>query len=101
MENHLSIMPDIVREVTATLEEYRHVLRAAFSEGVSELRTGQFSITDGETHIDIGLTPQPPRRIAALQLPQLQARIRFVAGTAESQAALLARLDRAMHRGGG
>lgn len=51
--------------------------------------------------MEITISVLPPRNIAALRLPRLQVTIRFTQGTANAQAALLARMDRAMQRGGG
>jgi hypothetical protein len=43
----------------------------------------------------------PERRIAAIRLPTLRVADRFIGGSDADRHALLARLDRAMHRGGG
>jgi hypothetical protein len=51
--------------------------------------------------MEIAIAPLPPRVIALLRLPRLEVRIRFTAGTTEQQQAMLARMDRAMQRGGG
>lgn len=94
--NHLTL----TREVSATRAEFRHGLAQAFPHGVEE-DGNCFRLSDGTTALEIELTPQPSRHIAALCLPVLRVAIRFTAGSPAQQQALLARLDRAMHRGGG
>jgi hypothetical protein len=90
----------LIREMTATLPEFRHGLSMAFPVGVSEHEHG-FLVTDGETTLEIKLESLPPRIIALLQLPRLKVTLRFTRGDPAQKAALLARMDLAMQRGGG
>ncbi|MHB1360737.1 MAG: hypothetical protein ACYCWC_14270 [Rhodocyclaceae bacterium] len=80
--------------------EFRHGLLLAFPDCVSE-DDGMLRVVAGPAAMEISLTPLAPRVIAALRLPNLRVSIRFTAGTAAEQQAMLARMDRAMHRGGG
>ncbi|MDO8959269.1 MAG: hypothetical protein Q7U85_06010 [Rhodocyclaceae bacterium] len=88
------------REVSAHPKEFRHGLLLAFPGCVTE-DSGTLRVADGPAAMEIFLTPKAPRVIAALRLPTLQVRIRFTAGTSAQQKEMLARMDRAMHRGGG
>lgn len=90
----------LIREVTATREEFRHGLRQAFPHGVTE-QAGRIRVADGATLLEIELTPQAPRLVASLRLPVLRVALHFSAGSPREQRNLLARLDRAMQRGGG
>jgi hypothetical protein len=49
----------------------------------------------------IDVAPGAERRIALVRLPTLIVTYRFTAGSRAAREALLTRLDRAMHRGGG
>jgi hypothetical protein len=89
-----------MREMTATEKEFRHGLAYAFPQGVAE-RDGAFHVTHAGAAMEISIAPLPPRVIAALHLPQLHVSIGFTAGTPEQQVKMLARMDRAMQRGGG
>ena len=51
--------------------------------------------------LTITLTILPPRRIALLSLPELNAAFAFGGGSDAEQARVLEHLDRSMHRGGG
>ncbi|MDP3033434.1 MAG: hypothetical protein Q8N33_15285 [Rhodocyclaceae bacterium] len=88
------------REVSAHPGEFLHGLQLAFPDCVIE-DDGILRVNPGPAAMEIILTPLAPRVIAALRLPKLQVNIRFTAGTAAEQQAMLARMDRAMHRGGG
>ncbi len=88
------------REVSAHPGEFRHGLLLAFPGCVTEVG-GMLRVAAGPAAMEIFLTPLAPRVIAALRLPSLQVIIRFTAGTPAEQQAMLARMDRAMHRGGG
>lgn len=90
----------LVRDMATTEPEFRHGLDCAFPQGVVE-RDGVFQIAHEGAAMEIALAPLPPRVIALLRLPRLEVSIRFTAGTAEQQRAMLARMDRAMQRGGG
>lgn len=88
------------REMAATEQEFRRVLALAFPQWVSE-SSGKLLVSRDGAAMEIALAPMPPRVIALLRLPRLDVRIRFVAGSAAQRMALLARMDRAMQRGGG
>lgn len=90
----------LIREMAATETEFRHGLALAFSQGVSE-SGGILRVEAGEAAMEISLERLPSRIIAALCLPSLRVRIRFVAGMPDRQKEMLARMDRAMQRGGG
>jgi hypothetical protein len=90
----------IEREVWATPGEFRHGLELAFPGRVAE-RNGLFQVDGGEAAMEIALTVMTPRTIALLNLPRLKVSIRMTAGTLEQRAAMLTRMDLAMHRGGG
>jgi hypothetical protein len=88
------------REISAYPEEFRRGLDLAFPGLVQAAGKG-LRIDDGLAVMDIVLTPGTPRVIAAITLPSLHVTIQFVGGTPTQQAAMLARMDLAMHRGGG
>ncbi|MEW6514261.1 MAG: hypothetical protein AB1443_09680 [Pseudomonadota bacterium] len=90
----------LVRDMATTEQEFRQGLLFAFPEGVTEA-AGMFRIDYAGAAMEIVIAPLPPRVIALLRLPRLEVRIRFTAGTTEQQQAMLARMDRAMQRGGG
>lgn len=93
-------MPALVREISATIAEYRHGVRLAFPGQVSEDTDG-LRVEYRCATLEIRLEPLPPRVIALLRLPVLRAELRFTSGTPAQQAGLLARLDLATQRGGG
>lgn len=100
------MMPDkppgitLRREISVPAAEYRRALGLAFPAGVEEdggvLRAG-----DGTSRVELRLEEGPPRVIANIRLPTLFVELRFSGGTEADQQALLACMDRAMHRGGG
>lgn len=90
----------LVRDMATTEREFRHGLDFAFPEGVTA-HDGVLLVAHAGAAMEIALAPLPPRIIALLRLPRLEVRIRFTAGTAVQQQAMLARMDRAMQRGGG
>lgn len=89
-----------VRDMATTEREFRQGLAFAFPQGVSE-QDGVIRVIQGEAAMEVLVAPLPPRVIAALRLPRLEVRIRFTAGTPEQRSAMLARMDRALQRGGG
>lgn len=93
-------MTDIEREVSATAADYLCALARAFP-GATEVRADGARIEDSVAAMDIELAALPERRIAALTLPRLCVRIRFLSGSPAQCQALLARFDRALQRGGG
>ncbi|WP_126444587.1 hypothetical protein [Sulfuricystis multivorans] len=90
----------LTREMATTAQEFRRVLDFAFPDAVSE-RDERLCVAAAGAKMEITLAPLPPRVIAKLSLPRLMVRIRFTAGSFEACQALLARMDRAMQRGGG
>lgn len=97
----MSEPPDAIeREVWATEAEFRHGLGLAFPGRVVE-RNGRLCVDDGDAGMEIVLAALPPRSIALLELPRLKVSLRNTAGTPEQFKAMLARMDLAMHRGGG
>jgi hypothetical protein len=90
----------LVRDMATTEREFRNGLTFAFPQGVTE-RDGVFHVAHAGAAMEIALAPLPPRVIALLRLPRLEVRIRFSAGTPVQQQAMLARMDRALQRGGG
>ena len=90
----------IERDITSTVAEFDASLRAA-AAGRIEGRASHYRIGWDDVMLEIDVVPGPERRIALLRLPTLRVTYRFVGGSEAAQRALLARLDRAMHRGGG
>lgn len=90
----------LTREVTSTLTEFDASLRQA-AAGRIEYSAPAYRIAEGEVELEVDVQPGPERRIALIRLPTLRVTYRFVRGSRAAQDALLARLDRAMHRGGG
>jgi hypothetical protein len=86
--------------VGATLAEFRRALGLAHP-GLTEAGEGVFSLADGRVHLVIRATPGRGRRLGLFELPLLQVSYRFEGGSADDCRAFLARLDRAMQRGGG
>jgi hypothetical protein len=91
---------EFVRDVTSTAAEFDASLRQA---AVGRLEGGfpSYRIAAGEVRLQIDAVPGAERRIALVRLPTLIVTYRFTAGSRAAQEALLTRLDRAMHRGGG
>lgn len=91
------------REVSASIAEFRHGLQRAFpAEFATAAAQGDPLRVDADgATMEIALSEAAPRTIALLSLPTLHVTIRFVAGSPAQQQALLARMDRAMQRGGG
>jgi hypothetical protein len=90
----------IDRDITATRDEFLHALRLAFPGGVVETE-GAVRVAAQGTMMEIAIDPGPDRRTAALWLPTVRVRIRFVTGSEAERQAMLAQMDRAMLRGGG
>jgi hypothetical protein len=90
----------LVRDMATTEQEFRQGLLFAFPAGVREA-AGLFRIDYAGASMEIRTALLPPRVIALLRLPRLEVRIRFTAGTTVQQQAMLARMDRALQRGGG
>jgi hypothetical protein len=93
--------PEVLeREVSAAPAEFALGLRNAFPGQVSGGPL-EFRVAHDGAAMELVLTPGPARVIARLSLPTLKVRICFTAGDAGARARLLARMDLAMHRGGG
>jgi hypothetical protein len=90
----------IEREVWATPAEFRHGLALAFPGQVVEC-DGLLRVDDRQAAMEIALAVLSPQTIALLELPRMKVRIRMTMGTPETRKAMLARMDLAMHRGGG
>ena len=90
----------LTRDVTSTLAEFDASLRQA-AGGRVEGAAPTYRVADGDVCLDIDVEPGPERRIALIRLQTLRVTFRFNGGTRAEQDALLASLDRAMHRGGG
>lgn len=88
------------REVSATPAEFLRGLRDAFPGSLSG-GPHVWTARHGQALMEITLRPGPERRIAALVLPTLHVGIRFPMGTPAEGEAMLAHMDRMMHRGGG
>lgn len=93
-------MITLEREMSASRAEFLHGLRLAFPQGVEEAGA-LLKVGDGDTAMAIEIAPLPDLAIALLRLPRIRVAIRFTAGTPERQRAMLARMDRALQRGGG
>jgi hypothetical protein len=89
------------REVGASAQEFERSLHAALPGGVESLGAGRFRVSEGAVRLEITAVPQSARRIGLFALPVLATRFEFLAGELPARAALIARLDRAMQRGGG
>ena len=89
------------RRVTATAREFERDLRQAWPtvEGAAAAR--RFSLQEGAQTLVIDIEPAGVRRLGLFELPQLDVRYRFGPGDEATRRALLARLDRAMQKGGG
>lgn len=102
----LSTMPEMMpletieREVWTNPDEFRRCLDLAFPGRVTT-RDGLLCVDDGSAAMEIRLTELTPRTIALLKLPRMKVSLRGTAGSAAQQIAMLARMDLAMHRGGG
>jgi len=90
----------LVRDVTSTPAEFDASLRQAGAERVDGAPP-LYSIADGDVRLEVEIAAGPERRIGLVRLATLIVTYRFIAGSPAAQRALLARLDRAMHRGGG
>jgi hypothetical protein len=90
----------VEREACASREDFLRQLRLVFPDCVLS-GEGAATIADGRATLEITLTPLEPRTIALLTLPRLKVSLRGTAGKDQELAALLARMDLAMRRGGG
>jgi hypothetical protein len=90
----------LVRDVTATPAEFDASLRQA-GGGHVDGALPLYTIADGDVRLEVEVAAGPERRLGRIRLATLIVTYRFTAGRPAAQRALLARLDRAMHRGGG
>ena len=91
----------IEREVGATRAEFLRALALAHPEGVETSGSDRYRIVSGDVVLEISLSEAPPRRIALMVIPVLKVVYEFLQGSSADCEALLAKLDRAMQRGGG
>ncbi len=89
------------RRVTATAREFERDLRQAWPAVEGGAEAARFSLHDGAQSLVIDIEPAGVRRLGLFELPQLDVRYRFGPGDEAARRALLARLDRAMQKGGG
>lgn len=89
------------REVTASLTEFEHGVRLGAGDALERSEPGRYRIRSGVVVLDITARPLRARRCGALSLPTLRVIYDFAGGDQQDHARLLARLDRAMQRGGG
>lgn len=89
------------REVTASLTEFERGLRLGAKDALESSEPGRYRIRSGVVVLDITARPAQDRRCGAMFLPMLRVVYNFAGGDPQEHACLLARLDRAMHRGGG
>ncbi len=89
------------RELTATPAAFERDLRAAWPGGIETPEAGRFRLHDGALTLEIEIKAAGERRLGLLALPRLVVRYRFYGGEAAVLRQWLAKLDRAMHKGGG
>jgi len=89
------------RRVTAAPREFERDLRQAWPAVEGSAGAGRFSLRDGAQDLVIEIEAAGVRRLGLFELPQLDVRYRFGPGDEAMRRALLARLDRAMQKGGG
>jgi len=90
----------IERTISASAEEFRRGIEAAFPNAVTD-QPGAWLAGHGPVTLTLRYRPLSPLRIALLSLPQLALTFEFAGGTQAEQKAMLDRLDRYTHRGGG
>jgi hypothetical protein len=97
----MTTQPDTIeREVWATPAEFRRGLELAFPAGIVD-DGDVLHASYGKAAMAITLEVLAPRTIALLAMPRLQVTLRRAAGTPADFTAMIARMDLAMHRGGG
>jgi hypothetical protein len=89
------------RRVTATAREFERDLRQAWPAVHGRAETRRFALQDGAQDLVIEIEPAGVRKLGLFELPQLNVRYRFGPGDEPARRSLLARLDRAMQKGGG
>jgi hypothetical protein len=98
---HGPVPESFERQVTATAREFERDLRQAWPAVQGSAEARRLSLQDGAQTLFIELEPAGVRRLGLFELPQLIVRYRFGPGEEAARRALLARLDRAMQKGGG
>ena len=98
---HGPVPESFERRVTATAREFERDLRQAWPAVQGSAATRCLSLQDGAQTLVIELESAGVRRLGLFKLPQLIVRYRFGPGEEAARHALLARLDRAMQKGGG
>ncbi len=93
--------PHFMREMGVTREEFLRLLPAAVGPLPWELEDDRLLIHHPDGPIHLILTQEPPRRIAALQLPVLGVTFRFFGPSAAARLAFMGRFDLVFQRGGG
>ena len=88
------------REMSARPDEFLRELGLAFPDGLY-VDGDTARATVGEVTLHATWRVGAPRVIANLHLPTLHVTLRFSGASCAEQQALLAQMDRAMHRGGG
>ncbi|HRP25087.1 MAG TPA: hypothetical protein PLF79_08105 [Thauera sp.] len=91
----------LVRRVTATPREFERDLRQAWPAVQGSAEARRFDLQDGAQDLVIDIEAAGVRRLGLFELPQLDVHYRFGPGDEAARRALLARLDRAMQKGGG
>lgn len=89
------------REVGASEAAFLRDLAKAWPPGVEESGAGRVRLIASEPSLEVEFQCLPARRLGSLVLPRLDVTYRFGPGEPAVREALLARLDRAMQRGGG
>ncbi|HAF56319.1 MAG TPA: hypothetical protein DCL01_14165 [Thauera sp.] len=89
------------RRVTATAREFERDLRQAWPGVEGDAASFRFSLQEGAQRLVIDIEPAGVRRLGLFELPQLIVRYGFGPGDEAARRTLLARLDRAMQKGGG
>jgi hypothetical protein len=95
-----TVTPPLVRDVTSTPAEFDASLRLAGAERLDGALP-RYTVTEGDVRLEVEVVAGPERRLGRIRLATLIVTYRFTAGRPAARRALLARLDRAMHRGGG
>ena len=86
--------------MNSTPEAFRRALIQAFGPAVSDADAGLLLDLDG-VQLHFFLERQDPQRLGALQIECLMVAINACAGEEAAAEKLLAKVDRAMQRGGG
>lgn len=88
-----------IREISAAPEEFARGVKAGFPDALGT--AGGWQIRWHSASAEITLSPLPELVIASLRLPRLRCVIQLSGSDESERQALLERLDRYQHRGGG